>query len=49
MKISGNVTVNLDYLQMGVAGDDSWGALPHDQYRLWPKEYHYSFKIQPIM
>ncbi|MFA6449105.1 MAG: glycoside hydrolase family 2 TIM barrel-domain containing protein [bacterium] len=49
MKMSGNLTVNLDYLQMGVGGDDSWGALPHDQYRIWPsKEYKYSFKIQPV-
>ncbi len=23
------VTLNLDYRQMGVGGDDSWGALPH--------------------
>jgi beta-galactosidase len=49
MKMSGNITVNLDYLQMGVAGDNSWGALPHDKYRLRSKEYHYSFKIQPVM
>jgi beta-galactosidase len=49
MKMSGNLTVNLDYRQMGVGGDDSWGALPHDPYRLWAKdEYKYSFKIQPI-
>lgn len=26
------VTVNVDAVQMGVGGDDSWGALPHDEY-----------------
>ena len=25
------VFVNLDFAQMGVGGDDSWGALPHQQ------------------
>lgn len=45
--IEKNVTVNLDYQQMGVGGDDSWGALPHDQYRLFPGTYEYSFTIMP--
>ena len=28
------VSLNLDYRQMGVGGDDSWGAQTHDPYRL---------------
>ena len=28
------VTLDLDYGQMGVGGDDSWGALTHPQYQL---------------
>ncbi|MBK8974425.1 MAG: beta-galactosidase [Planctomycetes bacterium] len=28
------LTLNLDYGQMGVGGDDSWGARPHPQYLL---------------
>ncbi|MGE0481632.1 MAG: glycoside hydrolase family 2 TIM barrel-domain containing protein [Phycisphaerae bacterium] len=37
------VTVNLDYRQMGVGGDDSWGARPHEQYRIaaWPLAYRF--------
>lgn len=26
------VNVNIDYKQMGVGGDDSWGARPHEEY-----------------
>jgi len=42
------VTVNLDHLQMGVGGDDSWGAPIHEEYQLPPKEYSYSFTIRAI-
>ncbi|NQZ79368.1 MAG: DUF4981 domain-containing protein, partial [Ekhidna sp.] len=28
------VNVNLDWKQMGVGGDTSWGAQPHDQYQI---------------
>ncbi len=41
-------TLNVDYLQMGVGGDDSWGALPHSEYLLRPKLYSYRFVIIPI-
>jgi beta-galactosidase len=37
------VTLNLDLMQMGLGGDDSWGATPHDPYRLQPKPYSYRF------
>lgn len=40
--------VNIDFGQMGVGGNDSWGALPMDQYRLLEKKYEYSFLIKPI-
>lgn len=42
------VTWNLDYKQMGVGGDDSWGARPHDKYTLFPKEYSYSLRLRPF-
>ena len=43
------VTVNLDYKQMGVGGDNSWGAWPHKEYLLWPdKTYHYEFMLKPF-
>ena len=31
-------TVNIDVAQMGVGGDDSWGAWPHEPYRIQPTE-----------
>jgi beta-galactosidase len=44
-----NITeVNIDLKQMGVGGDNSWGAHPHDQYRLLDAEYSYQFTIIPI-
>ncbi len=39
---------NIDFKQMGVGGDDSWGAKTHEQYRLPYKDYAYSFTLQPI-
>jgi beta-galactosidase len=41
-------SVNIDYKQMGVGGDDSWGARTHEQYRLTDKEYKYSFRMKAI-
>ena len=41
------VTVNLDYRQMGVGGDDSWGARTHPEYTLPAKTYSYRFLIRP--
>lgn len=42
------IYLNIDYRQMGVGGDNSWGALPHDQYRLFQKRYEYAFVIRPV-
>ena len=42
------VSVNLDYKQMGVGGDNSWGARTHPQYLLTDKEYTYSFRLKLI-
>ncbi|MCP2597894.1 DUF4981 domain-containing protein, partial [Candidatus Aminicenantes bacterium AC-335-L06] len=42
-------TFNIDYKQMGVGGDNSWGALPHPEYMLYPtKIYEYSFILKPF-
>ena len=43
------VNLNIDLGQMGVGGDDSWGAVIHPQYRLSEKKYEYSFRIRPIV
>ena len=46
---SKEITVNLDHRQMGVGGDDSWGAQPHPQYRLpSDKSYQYKFRLEPV-
>jgi beta-galactosidase len=42
------ISVNLDLNQMGVGGDNSWGAWPHNQYLIPAGEYHYQFRISPI-
>jgi beta-galactosidase len=41
------ITVNLDYKQMGVGGDDSWGARTHPEYTLPAKAYSYRFRLRP--
>jgi beta-galactosidase len=42
------VYLHLDYKQRGVGGDDSWGRLPHDLYRLLDKQYSYSYIISLV-
>ena len=42
------ITVHLDHAQMGVGGDNSWGARPLDEYRLPPDEYEWTFRIAPL-
>ena len=42
------VSVNLDYKQMGVGGDNSWGARTHPQYLLTDPVYNYSFRLKMI-
>ncbi|MBQ0733580.1 glycoside hydrolase family 2 TIM barrel-domain containing protein [Aquimarina celericrescens] len=44
------ITLNIDYLQMGVGGDDSWSknALPHEEFRVPAKDYEYSYILKPV-
>jgi len=44
-----NVYVNLDYLQMGLGGDDSWWAGPMKKYLLRESNYSYSYIIKPLL
>jgi beta-galactosidase len=46
VKSSGNQTLIISHKQMGVGGDNSWGAMPHDQYLLTNQEYQFSFVIE---
>ena len=42
------VWVNIDHLQMGVGGDNTWGAQVHPEYTITPKEWSYSFTIMNL-
>jgi beta-galactosidase len=49
LKDAGFITLNIDLVQMGVGGNDSWSevAAPLEQYRIPAKDYHYSFISLP--
>jgi len=48
IEIGNTVQWNIDYLQMGVGGDTSWGRLVHPEYTIPAnKNYSYSFTITP--
>ncbi|MEM6738021.1 MAG: glycoside hydrolase family 2 TIM barrel-domain containing protein [Bacteroidota bacterium] len=42
------VNINLDLIQMGLGGDNSWGAMPLEEYQVKPEDYNFSFLIRPI-
>ena len=44
------VDLFIDYRMMGVGGDNSWGALPHEQYRITTggEPIRYSFNMVPF-
>ncbi len=41
-----NIVVNIDYLQMGVGGDNSWGLPVMEKYQIKPGKYEYQFYIE---
>lgn len=41
-------SVQVDYRQRGVGGNNSWGQKPLEKYRLLDKQYSYSFIIEPL-
>ncbi|MGL1956884.1 MAG: DUF4981 domain-containing protein [Colwellia sp.] len=45
--ITDTTTLRLDHLQMGVGGDDSWGAKPHKEFMIAADNYQFSFSITP--
>jgi len=47
IEIKDFVRLNIDYKQMGVGGDTSWGRPVHEEYTIAPKSYSYSFIIEP--
>jgi beta-galactosidase len=44
-----DVVLNLDLAQMGVGGDNSWGAMQHEAFMLPAKKpYRYAFVLRPF-
>lgn len=39
---------NIDYKQMGVGGDNAWGAKTHSEYMLPYGDYEYSFSLRSV-
>ena len=42
------VNINIDDAQMGVGGDNSWGAMPHKKYQIKPEKKSYTFTISEV-
>lgn len=51
MKESGYITLNIDLIQMGVGGNDSWSAVaaPLEKYQIKAKDYTYCFYLCPMV
>ncbi|WP_205325455.1 glycoside hydrolase family 2 TIM barrel-domain containing protein [Glycomyces sp. YM15] len=44
-----DVVLRLNHRQTGVGGDNSWGAQPLDQYKLFPnREYAFTYRLKPL-
>ena len=43
------VGINLDLFQMGVGGNNSWGARPIEKYRYPAKAYTFELKMKPVV
>jgi beta-galactosidase len=50
LKPADYITLNIDLVQMGIGGNDSWSdvAAPLEQYQIKAQPYHYSFYIVPF-
>jgi beta-galactosidase len=50
LKDAGYITLNIDLIQMGVGGNDSWSdvAAPLEKYQIPAKGYNYSFYLFPV-
>jgi beta-galactosidase len=50
LRDAGFITLNIDLIQMGVGGNDSWSdvAAPLEQYQVKAEDYRYSFYLVPF-
>lgn len=43
------VVLRVSHRQMGIGGDNSWGAHTHDEYKLFAnKDYAYTYRLRPL-
>jgi len=42
------ITLNVDGMMMGVGGDNSWGARPHEEFRIPAGAMSFRFRIRPF-
>ncbi|MGQ4428356.1 hypothetical protein ACN6LL_003725, partial [Streptomyces violaceoruber] len=43
------VVLRLNHRQMGVGGDNSWGAHTHDEFKLFAdRDYAYTYRLRPL-
>jgi beta-galactosidase len=43
-----STVVNIDHVQMGLGGDDSWSPRVHEAYLIPARTYSYSYRLRPI-
>jgi len=48
LKNHNRTTLNIDCIQMGVGGDNSWGMPVHNEYMIYPGKYKFGIYIQRI-
>ena len=50
LKNPGYITLNIDLIQMGIGGNDSWSPVsaPLEKYQIPAQNYSYSFWLKPI-
>jgi beta-galactosidase len=42
------IWLNIDLMQMGLGGDNSWGSRTHAMYTIPYRDYQYAFKLSPL-
>jgi beta-galactosidase len=45
---NGKITLNLDWQQMGLGGDDSWSPRVHPEYLLNARSYSFAFRLKGV-
>ena len=48
MERAENIFLNIDAVQCGVGGNNSWGARALDPYRPLKTTYRYGYRLQPL-